>query len=154
MSDRNAVTNTVTQEGETHSVTPPHTTPHHTTKEATSARTDALALPARVRISEINPWDALTRLVCWLRPDWQPERVRATLLDDHRAPATLLPAAIAAALDPDIRQPGGIRHHRAPGAHGPTPTPPGRDEECPRHPGWVRDHCGGCRADAIAGGTR
>lgn len=127
---------------------PPHQLP-------TSSRNDALAprveeQPVRVRVSEIDPWDALTRVICLIRPDWTPEQVRPALLRDKRPPLHLVPAAVTAAADPGIRTPGGIASHAT---TGPTPTPPNlRGDQCPTHLGERAGACRGCRADAIANG--
>ena len=148
----NAVTNGVRNDG----VTLPHTTPHHTTSTSTSSRTDAqtreaakaAAMTVHARVSAIDPWDALTRVVSLLRPDWQPERIRGALLDDKRPPRDVVAAAIACALDADVRHPAAIAHRSTGRA---TPTPPrfGGDDQCPEHLDTAAT-CRGCAADAKA----
>ena len=100
------------------------------------------------RISQLDPWDALTRVLSLLRPDWQPERIRGALLDDKRPPRDVVAAAIACALDPDIRHPGAIAHRTTGTA---TPTPPNlrRDDLCPVHLDDAAT-CRGCAADRKA----
>ena len=148
----NAVTNGVRNDG----VTLPHTTPHHTTSTSTSSRTDAqtreapkaAAMSTHARVSQLDPWDALTRVVSLLRPDWRPEAIRGALLDDKRPPRDVVAAAIACALDPDIRHPGALAHRTTGSA---TPTPPRfrSDALCPVHLDDAAT-CRGCAADRKA----
>lgn len=77
--------------------------------------------PAAIRLSDIHPLDALAVLVAFLRPDWRAEQVRAVLRDAGRAPADLVPAAIACALDHETRHPGRIASYDV---RQPTPVPP------------------------------
>ena len=122
----------------------------------TSSRTEAQTRPAtsaatvshHARISQIDPWDALTRVVSLLRPDWRPEAIRGALLDDKRPPRDVVAAAIACALDADVRHPGAIAHRSTGTA---TPTPPNlrRDTLCPVHLGDAAT-CRGCAADRKA----
>lgn len=121
----NGVTNGVQNGGETL----PNTTPHHTTK-STSSRNDPLApgagkSAATARIRSLHPVDALTAVVVSLRPDWRPEAVHATLARDRRPWAIVTRAALAAALDPDVRHPAAIENHGPTVGETPrTPTPP------------------------------
>ena len=105
-------------------------------------------MTVHARVSSIDPWDALTRVVSLLRPDWQPERIRGALLDDKRPPRDVVAAAIACALDADVRHPGAIAHRSTGTA---TPTPPNlrRDTLCPVHLDDAAT-CRGCAADRKA----
>lgn len=124
-----------------------HPTPVTTTPLGTEPQSGR-ALTTHARISQIDPWDALTRVLSLIRPDWQPERIRGALLDDKRPPRDVMRAAIDAALDPDVRHPGAIAHRTAGSA---TPTPPSRrDATCTTHPGELAANCRGCRADHLA----
>ena len=100
------------------------------------------------RISQIDPWDALTRVLSLLRPDWRPEAIRGALLDDKRPPRDVVAAAVACALDPDTRHPAAIAHRTTGSA---TPTPPNlrRDDLCPVHLDDAAT-CRGCAADRKA----
>jgi len=121
-----------------------------------SSRTDAqtreaakaAAMTVHARVSQIDPWDALTRVVSLLRPDWRPEAIRGALLDDKRPPRDVVAAAIACALDADVRHPGAIAHRTTGTA---TPTPPNlrRDTLCPVHLDDAAT-CRGCAADRKA----
>jgi len=129
-----------------------HPTPSTTTSSRTDAQTreaaKAAAMTVHARVSSIDPWDALTRVVSLLRPDWQPERIRGALLDDKRPPRDVVAAAIACALDADVRHPGAIAHRTTGTA---TPTPPNlrRDDLCPVHLDDAAT-CRGCAADRKA----
>lgn len=105
---------------------PHHTTPHHTTKN-TSSR--SMTRPREDNRTFIADQRTITRLQGWtvaiadLRPDWTEPAIRDALMYDDRPWTVVVRAALAAALDPDIHAPGGIRH-TATGRTGPTPTPP------------------------------
>ena len=122
----------------------------------TSSRTEAQTRPAtsaatvshHARISQIDPWDALTRVLSLLRPDWRPEAIRGALLDDKRPPRDVVRAAVTAALDPDVRHPGAIAH-RTPGTTTPTPPRFRSDDLCPDHLDAAAT-CKGCAADRKA----
>jgi hypothetical protein len=108
----------------------------------------AAATSTHARISSIDPWDALARVVSLLRPDWQPERIRGALLDDKRPPRDVVAAAVACALDPDTRHPAAIAHRSTGRA---TPTPPAmRGDTCTTHLGELAATCRGCAADRKA----
>ena len=108
----------------------------------------AAAMSTHARISLVDPWDALTRVVSLLRPDWRPEAIRGALLDDKRPPRDVVAAAIACALDADVRHPGAIAHRTTGTA---TPTPPNlrRDALCPVHLDDAAT-CRGCAGDRKA----
>lgn len=129
-----------------------HPTPSTTTSSRTDAQTreaaKAAAMTVHARVSSIDPWDALTRVLSLLRPDWRPEAIRGALLDDKRPPRDVVAAAIACALDADVRHPGAIAHRTTGTA---TPTPPNlrRDDLCPVHLDDAAT-CRGCAADRKA----
>ena len=146
----NAVTNGVRNDG----VTLPHTTPHHTTSTSTSSRTDAqtrgraIEQPVIARLNAIDRWDALAVIVAACRPDWRITDVLAAVTRDPRPPRDVVAAAIACALDADVRHPGAIAH-RATGTATPTPPNQRRDVLCPVHLDDAAT-CRGCAADRKA----
>ena len=71
----------------------------------TSSRSVALG-----RDPEHNEWEALTRVITALRPDWRWADVRAALLADDRAYAAIARSAILGAGDHDVRHPNGLRY--------------------------------------------
>lgn len=60
------------------------------------------------RIRRITEADALTRLVCAIRPEWSIDDVHAWALRDERPTADVIAAGIAGARDRSIRQVGGL----------------------------------------------
>lgn len=126
----------------------PRTTTPLGTEPQSPGPAKAAAMTTHARVSQIDPWDALTRVVSLIRPDWQPERIRGALLDDRRPPRDVAKAAIAAALDPDVRHPGAITH-RATGTTTPTPPRFRSEDLCPDHLDAAAT-CKGCAADRKA----
>lgn len=98
-----------------------------------------------------------------LRPEWPEKSIRTRLIDHHAARPywDLLVATAVCWGDPATDLPARLGEHgpwwaivaalnRADAARAPVRAA----DECPDHPGWPADACGGHRADTLAGDTR
>jgi hypothetical protein len=103
-----------------------------------SSRIEALGATGEnltARIRNLDTLDAAAHTITVLRPDWTPSEVRQVLARDRRPWAAVVAAALAAALNPDVRRPTKIETY-AVGDLVPTPMPASfeqqrRELKCP-----------------------
>lgn len=97
--------------------------------------------------------DALVRVIAELRPMWDLDKVRHEVTTDPRPNGIAAPAAIFAACDRAIYEPGAISRYQPPTYTPPKPTPDIRAPKCPHgvlaDPDGLGAGCDGCGTRAV-----
>ena len=119
-------------------------TPCPSVSKAGQVRSGQVTNPHSSRIMalrDVHPLDAMAATVALIRPDWNPEAIRAVLARTHGSTHELARRALTVALDPDQRTPLGIENADL-RRYEPTPGPQ-------RYaPGGYRCGCPDCAASA------
>lgn len=109
--------------------------------------------PTNPVIRSITYADALVRVIAELRPYWDLDKVRHEVVNDPRPNGIAAPAAIFAACDRAIHEPGAITHYQPPTYTPPRPTPDIRAPKCPHgvlaDPDGRGAGCEGCGTRAV-----